>query len=139
MPPVPKPASARQRTNKTSTHATLRPVANVEAPVLPGDGWHHLTVSWWNDLWSSPMTSEYDPSDVHGLFVLAKLVDQFWLDPSPKLASEIRLQRQCFGLTPIDRRRLQWEIDRGEGAEESRQKRRSKPKPAGDLRSSLAG
>lgn len=62
------------------------------------------------------MAHEYLDADVHGLYRLAVLVDQFWADPSPVLAAEIRLEQQCFGLTPIDRRRLQWEIERGESA-----------------------
>ena len=41
------------------------------------------------------------------------------------LANEIRLQRQCFGLTPIDRRRLEWEIEKAEGANAKGQKRRN--------------
>jgi hypothetical protein len=65
--------------------------------------------------------------DVHGLYILAVLVDAFWSEPSASLAAEIRLQRQCFGLTPIDRRRLQWEIDRGEDASERTRKRRATP------------
>ncbi|MBW1600885.1 hypothetical protein JJV70_01960 [Streptomyces sp. JJ66] len=67
--------------------------------------------------------------DVHGLYMLAVLVDDFWREPSASLAAEIRLQRQCFGLTPIDRRRLQWEIDRGEDASERTRKRRAAPAP----------
>ena len=140
MPPVPKPPAARRRRNKSSTAATLSPVVDAAVPELPSSvEWHDMTRSWWVDVWSSPMSGEWDPSDVHGMFVLAALVDRFWTEPSTALAAEIRLQRQCFGLTPIDRRRLQWEIDRGEEAEASRDKRRTKPKPAGDLRSTLAG
>jgi hypothetical protein len=77
------------------------------------------------------MAPEFDESDIHGLFLLAVLVDQFWTEPSQQLAAEIRLQRQCFGLTPIDRRRLQWEIDRGEAAAAKTQKRQrdAAPKP----------
>jgi hypothetical protein len=75
------------------------------------------------------MAPEFERSDVHGLYLLAVLVDEFWLEPSQQLAAEIRLQRQCFGLTPIDRRRLQWEIDRGDEALERTAQRR-KPKPA---------
>lgn len=82
------------------------------------------------------MAPEFDDSDRHGLFALAYLVDDFWTAESSseraKLASEIRLQRQCFGLTPIDRRRLQWEIDRGDEATERTKRRRSKPEPKGD-------
>jgi hypothetical protein len=125
MPPLPKPAATRARTNKTSTHRQLEVVHEVEAPRLPrGRSWQKATKDWWADVWASPMAPEYDSSDVHGLFMLAVLVDQFWVEPSEKAAAEIRLQRQCFGLTPIDRRRLQWEIDRGDSAASKTRKRR---------------
>ncbi len=75
------------------------------------------------------MAPEFDGSDIHGLYLLATLVNAFWIEPSQALAAEIRLQRQCYGLTPIDRRRLQWEIERGEQAEASTQERRNESKP----------
>lgn len=130
--PIPKAAGTRARRNKTSTHRQLEAVHNVRAPQLPaGREWHSQTVAWWADVWASPMAPEYDDSDRHGLFLLAVLVDAFWAEPSQTLAAEIRLQRQCFGLTPIDRRRLQWEIDRGDSAAAKTQKRRrdAAPKP----------
>jgi hypothetical protein len=134
MPPLPKPASTRQRRNRVAGARQLAVVHDVEIPALPDDAgvdWHPMTVAWWRDIWSSPMAPEFDQSDVHGLFMLAVLQDAFWSEPSQALAAEIRLQRQCFGLTPIDRRRLQWEIDRGEEAEKSTQTRRNQtPKPA---------
>lgn len=132
MPPMPKPASTRARRNKTSTHRQLEAVHDVQAPKLPaGRKWQKATRNWWRDVWASPMAPEFDESDVHGLFLLAVLVDAFWSEPSQALAAEIRLQRQCFGLTPIDRRRLQWEIDRGDSAAAKTQKRRrdAAPKP----------
>ena len=58
------------------------------------------------------MATEYTQADVYGLWILADLLQQYWDNPCPQIAAEIRLQRQCYGLTPIDRRRLQWEIDR---------------------------
>jgi hypothetical protein len=73
------------------------------------------------------MAPEFTESDVHGLLVLAVLVDEFWVDPSKELAAEIRLQRQCFGLSPLDRRRLQWEIERSEQASEAGRSRRQPP------------
>lgn len=136
MPPLPKHPSTRQRRNKTAGARQLSAVHDLEVPELPEDAdvaWHSLTRSWWADIWASPMAPEFDSSDVHGLFVLAMLVNAFWVEPSQALAAEIRLQRQCFGLTPIDRRRLQWEIDRGEQAEQATVTRRNQaaPKPAG--------
>jgi hypothetical protein len=129
-----KHSSVRARRNKTSTHATLTVDHDVEAPPLPGDRvWHPQTVEWWADVWASPMAPEYDASDRHGLFVLAVLVDGFWHKPHWTAAAEIRLQRQCFGLTPMDRRRLQWEIDRGEAAAERTRSRRPDPEKKPDL------
>jgi len=128
--PAPKHASVRARRNRTATAATLRVVHDVQAPPLPARDWHQLTEQWWADVWASPMAPEYDSSDRHGLFMLAMLVDAFWEAPAPALAAEIRLQRQCFGLTPIDRRRLQWEIERTEEAQDKGARRRAAAAPA---------
>ena len=138
--PIPKPAALRQRRNKVSTAATLVATSapRQRAPRLPdwgeGQEWHRLTRAWWRDVWRSPMAEEFDKGevDIHGLYILAVLVDQFWKEPSRELAAEIRLQRQCFGLTPIDRRRLQWEIERGEQAETRTRQRHVRAAQAGD-------
>jgi hypothetical protein len=140
--PTPKPASARQRRNKTATAAQLETTEPVltEAPELgrhpTGGEWHARTLEFWREVWDSPMADEYLLADRDGLFQLATLVDQFWWDPSAKRAQEIRLQRQCFGLTPIDRRRLQWEIVRAESAKR-RKPKRAPEKPTGDPRKAL--
>ena len=126
--PLPKDPALRQRKNRVSTSATLSVETGLRhhAPALPKLGpeheWHPLTRAWWKDVWHSPMSGEYLQVDKHGLFRLAALVDRFWRDPSQALAAEIRLQGQCFGLTPIDRRRLQWEVAKVE--EVTKQKRR---------------
>src|SRR5574341_465866 len=125
MAPTPKPAHMRQRRNRVSTSAKLQADPKLKAPDLPDRSWHPMTLDWWADVWSSPMAPEYDDSDRHGLFLMAVLIDEFWLSPTKELAAEIRLQRQAFGLSPIDRRRLQWEIDRGDEASERTQKRRT--------------
>lgn len=132
--PAPKSATTRRRRNKVAGAATLTLAHNVTAPELPDcrvNGWHPQTLEWWADVWASPMAPEYDGSDRHGLFLLAVLIDDFWWEPTKDLAAEIRLQRQCFGLTPIDRRRLQWEIERAEDAEQKTEERRrnSRQKP----------
>lgn len=132
MPGLPKRNPARR--NKSTTRATLVPQSGaVTVPDLPELGedhaWHRMTLAWWRDVWSSPMAPEYDESDIHGLFLLAALVNEFWTSPTQALAAEIRLQRQCFGLSPIDRRRLQWEIERTDEAQEKGQRRRAAAKP----------
>lgn len=123
--PPPKDPSIRQRRNKVAGAATLednRQRARVPplpkrrgadgAPLPKGDpaDWHPMTRAWWRDVWRSPMAARFTKADTHGLYTLAALVDQFQRTPTPQLASEIRQQRACFGLTPIDRWRLQWEV-----------------------------
>lgn len=134
--PVPKPAALRQRRNKAATAAKLAPERRRQrAPRLPEreDGeWHRMTRAWWRAVWRSPMASEFLDADVHALFRLAVLVDMFWRDPSRELAAELRLEQQCFGLTPIDRRRLQWEVERGESAATRTQQRHVRAAVAGE-------
>lgn len=127
---IPKPASTRARRNRTATAATLRAVLNPTIPDLPpGYDWHERTRAWWMDVWSSPMAPEYDSSDAHGLYVMALLLNQMWDEgakPTGRVntAAEIRLWVAEYGLSPIARRRLQWEIDRGDEAVERTGKRR---------------
>lgn len=133
--PGPTPKRNPARRNRTSTSAKLSAVHDVEAPQLPeGRVWNGQTEAWWSDVWASPMAPEYDESDRHGLYALAALVDDFWTADTAReraaLAAEIRLQRQCFGLTPIDRRRLQWEIERTDEAQAKGTQRRAAAKEA---------
>jgi len=105
----------------------------VEHPSIPAlperRSWNPLTKAWWADIWGSPMAVEFDSSDIHGLLIVAELVDDFWSvgtsSERKELATEIRLQRACFGLSPSDRQRLRWELDRGEAAEASRAERKT--------------
>lgn len=128
--PAPKPANTRARRNKTASASTLKADASIIAPELPAREWHPMVLQWWRDLWASPMAPEYDEADRHGLFELAMLRDDFWRADSAKerkdAAAEIRLQDQRFGLSPIDRRRLQWEIERTDEAKEKGERRRTK-------------
>jgi hypothetical protein len=83
------------------------------------------------------MASEYVQADVHGLYRLAALVDAFWHEPDKELAAEIRLQQQCFGLTPLDRRRLQWEVERVEEVTRRRAQRQPQAAAGEDPRAAL--
>ena len=126
----PKDPKTRQRRNRAVTAATLGEVkGDAVVPPLPKrHHWLKPTVEWWGDVWQSPMAQEYLPSDIHGLYVLAELMDLFWRNPSTALAAEIRQQRLAFGLTPIDRLRLQWKV-KGHELVEGKE-----PKPTGAQR-----
>lgn len=127
--PLPKPTSSRSRAGRR----WLRAVPDVPPPELPADlvegDWHPAVVTWWRDLWSSPMAPEYVDSDRHGLLMLAVLLDRYWREPTTQLAAEIRLQRACYGLSPTDRQRLRWEVDRGEQAAADTARRRARSVP----------
>ena len=138
--PIPKDPKTRQRTNRVPGASNLPPDGSTRprGPYLDRRRkWHSMTRAWWLDVRRSSMASEFVAVDWQGLLMLAELVEAFWRNPTKELASEIRLQRQCFGLTPIDRRRLQWEIGRGEEAERKAERRRSRPPPSGDPRDAL--
>ncbi len=123
VPQLPKVSYTDKRSCPECGHEWEEPVERK---------WHRLTRAWWRDVWHSPMAGEYLEADIHGLYRLAVLVDRFWYEGTKELAAEIRQQQTAFGLTPIDRMRLQWSIQRTE-----------KPRPAqpvapeGDPRSLL--
>lgn len=88
------------------------------------------------------MAHGYETSDVHGLVRYVDLVHIYWtlnagdisqnLDKALEVtrtklqvAAEIRREQQNFGLSPLDRSRLKWEIERGEAAGESAARRRT--------------
>jgi hypothetical protein len=140
VPTMPKHPGARARRNKSSTAATLttREAEDIEVPDLPpfpgGDGdWHEMAAAMWADLWSSPMSAEYDDSDVHQMFILLRLVNQFWTTNSTsgmkELAAEIRLTGQQFGVNPLARRRLEWQIQENEEKADRGKRRRGEAQP----------
>lgn len=145
--PKPKDPSTRARRNRSSTATTLPATSGQQrAPELPElgeDPWHPMTLAWWRDVWSSPMATEYVIADEHGLFRLAVLVNAFWLRPSKDLAAEIRLQEQRYGLSPLDRRRLEWTVEQVDEAQHRGRQRREQqgakqPKRGKDPRSVLS-
>jgi len=144
--PIPKPPGLRQRRNRASTKAILPTAAEaakqnippLPTPATPSwDGnWHEHVVAWWESVWHSPMAAEYLEPDKRGLILLAYLQQSFWTartnEERFKFAAEIRQQEVRFGLTPIDRRRLQWEVEKGESAAvrtaTRRKRKRANPK-----------
>lgn len=132
MPRQPKDPSLRARRNTTTTRAVLKPQVNPTVPELPkGTRWHQQVQDWWKRAWSSPMVPEWTESDIDSLYMVARLMQLFWHSSTlpnecKALAAEIRqLLSQC-GLTPMSRRSLQWEIDRGESAAEATAQRRGR-------------
>lgn len=122
--PAPKPTHLRQRTNRKTGAATLEPGRGAVRKIPNPDDrvWHPLTLKDWENACKSPMASQWIETDWDGLGRLALLWDEFYKKPNADTLKEIRLQNPAFGLTPLDRSRLQWEIGRSEEAERKRQR-----------------
>jgi len=134
MPNHLKDPSVRARANKASTRATLSADHDIEPPPLPDEmPWHPLTRQWWNDLWKSPMAPEYTHMDIHGLYRVAMLMNDFWLAETPKQRSEIQVRLEKadadFGTNPLARRRLEWQIEATEDSKAKGKKRRGEERP----------
>src|SRR5688572_5715888 len=115
--PPPKPSNLRQRTNRKAGSASITEIVALqdsEAPGIPNPDarvWHPLTLAAWAHAWASPMASQWLETDVDALGRWAILLDEFYKAPQDaKIMAEIRLQEQRFGLSPLDRSRLQWEV-----------------------------
>lgn len=143
----PKDAKLRQRRNKILGGATLPTVevsAEREVPPIPPrvGGWHEKVVEWWAAMWKSPQAGEYTLSDIQGgLYLLACHYQDFWeattADGRQKASGVLFKGWEKFGLSPIDRRRLQWEIEKGDQATERTQVRRQRKQSGGDPRKAL--
>jgi hypothetical protein len=76
------------------------------------------TREWWATVWSSPMAVVYLEADVPALARLAVLVDRLERGEGgggARLLAEVRSLEDRFGLSPLARRRLQWEIEQATG------------------------
>lgn len=130
--PLPKNPALKQGKSKQSTRALLpaetQPI--VRAPQLEphpgGEKWHALVLKFWDDVWCSPMAGEYMQADVHGLFRMAVLMQRWLASPTVQISAELRQLSMQFGLSPIDRRRLQWTVARSTEAVEQVERTRSK-------------
>lgn len=133
VPAQKKDPSVRARRNKAATASALTP-SSAPVPAMPdGPAWHVETVKWWTAVWSSPMRSEWDESDAHNVVLCALIYNDIWTAETAKerkdAAAEFRLQRQSLGLSPYDRRRLEWTIETAEDAKDRGQRRRGQAAP----------
>lgn len=132
-PPPKNPATRRNRRHVPG-QTTLTPVEDAVVPEIParpdGQEWTEATIHEWDLFWKSPMAQQVQHGDAGALMRYMDLVDLYWRMRSDdrfvdvraiiQLAAEIRLEGQSFGLTPLDRWRLKWEITQGEEAEHKR-------------------
>lgn len=113
-------------------------------------GWNEMTVQWWRDVWTSPMSNEWHPeSDYHNVTMAAMHYDDFWkagtaLERQKATALFVKMC-DFLGLNPYARRRLEWTIANAETAADGVRRRRERdtrgpvqpPAPAVDPRMRL--
>lgn len=138
VPPMPERTRDDARTRRGSRTVTSgdRGVTTSETTGFESDTaeWHPNVVSWWTSVWTSPMAQEYAEADrVGGLALLAELWHRWWTESDTRvlatLSTTINQVSRDFGLSPMARRSLQWQIDQGEKADERTQKRRQAREP----------
>jgi len=83
------------------------------------------------------MASRFLLADRFRLEILMDLIDRYWRGDTT-LAGEIRLQAECFGLSTIARRRLEWEVRDRPDQVEAEAAPRKRPRSI-DLRKVLEG
>ena len=148
---TPKEPEVRQRRNKASTHDVLAAddAKGIKTPPLTAKdiglekgAVHPLVQRWWRKLWKEPMAPRWLPTDVEGLYMIARLKHDFWSGGAgPTLAGEIRQQERRFGLDVAARRSFDWRIEGApieERASHSREEAPADiPEPAEDPRKVL--
>lgn len=99
--------------------------------------WHSEVVRWWDDVWNSPMSEEWHlETDYHNLVIGAVHLNDFWQaeEPAARQKADAAFKKTitpALGLTPYDRRRLEWTIASAGEATDRRNRRRGAT-PIGD-------
>ena len=109
---TPKPRGTQRK--KGSAQGAELPAEGRRGPVpeLPrADEFLASTRDWWEGTWRSPMATVYQEADVPTLVRLARFIDLEARGQADGIVrTEIRQLEDRFGLSPLARRRLQWEI-----------------------------
>lgn len=112
---TPKPPGQRRRRNAEQAQWRALPFEGRRGrpPALPRKrpAWLKLTRDWWGAIWASPMATAWLPSDVPTLYRLARIMEADNRgEATASLLAEARQLEDRFGLSPMARRRLQWEV-----------------------------
>lgn len=143
MAPAPKPPGARRRRNAGQSQWQQLPAEGRAGPIpqpRTGRELGEIASCYWETLWTSPMAVTFTDADIQPLTRLAVLVDDRARSETGdglieivesnygggevevvvgKFAgdAEIRQLEDRYGVSPLARRRLQWEIRQGDVAE----------------------
>jgi len=111
---VPKHPSQRRNRAKSAPwpKLTTNPHIEFEVPQPPEDWTEYAKEFYWT-MWSSPMAATYTLADLPAIRLLVSLADAIndGLRSGPKMA-EFRQLSDRYGLSPMARRHLHFEIEK---------------------------
>ncbi|MET9953520.1 hypothetical protein ABZ135_18485 [Streptomyces sp. NPDC006339] len=111
----PPPSENKRRRNKDELAeygASVQADAEVHGPELPHAALYGpRTIDWYETWRRAPQAGAFVATDWQRLQMLAPLVDLFFLEPSVKLLSEIRLNEGLLGATHADRLRARIKVE----------------------------
>jgi hypothetical protein len=127
----PAPPGQRRRRNKDNPQYRTLDKDGRKGPV-PSLGarpdrkaWLKQTREWWAEIWRSPMALAWLDSDIYVLRRLARYKDDEARGEKGLSTAIVNIEDR-FGLSPLGRRRLMWEIGRA-SAEAEQPAEKSKP------------
>jgi len=110
---APKPPGQVRRRNLDQPGWKTIPAdgSGLAPPPLPerDPDWSERTITWWREVWASPMAVIWLPADMGALHRLAELMERSH-GGDLGVASEIRHLEDRFGLTPKARQILRWQV-----------------------------
>jgi hypothetical protein len=110
VPVPPKPPEQRRNRNRKQggEWVVLAEAYSGQIPPIPAIyNWSEGTLRWWRAIWRTPMATQWLESDVGALSILA-LARQRFLTGDLRLAREVRLLTDAFGLSPKGRQLRRW-------------------------------
>ena len=134
-----------QKVLEDQSEAEVPPMPNAEdwIPVPQGPAeeteldfepqWAKPVQEWWRSIWTSPMSSEFVDSDIHGLYMACVYLHES-LNPYLKVADRIKHAQAWestiakYGLTPTARESLRWQVAQGTQAQNRTDQLRSQKK-----------
>jgi hypothetical protein len=110
----PAPKALEQRRNHheplRGEWTSLHPLKKAVLPTLPRDEWSARTRAAWAAWRRDPATSMYGPAEIQLAIDLAYIYEQWVLEPTAALASEIRQRQDGLGLSPKGKQDRRWRV-----------------------------
>jgi hypothetical protein len=114
--PAPKNPAQRRRQNAAPPTTKIDPAAKVKAPPLP-PGMGERAAELWAELWSDAVAVVWETCDRSAVARLCRFrAAEESGEAGGVMLAQITALEDRLGLSPMARRRLQYEIDKAAGA-----------------------